>query len=314
MSGSTFLADVLNGLQASQKYLMPKYFYDSYGDLLFEKIMRLPEYYPTRAEMSILKNQGNKIADALTKNKSKIDVIGMGAGDAAKTVHLVKHLHSGNRIYSYYPIDISSHIVLQLEKKFQRMFPELAFRGFAGEYFEMLPKAMALSDRKKVVLFLGGNMGNFLPETMMMTCRKLFEGIRSGDKTLIGFDLKKDPRKILAAYNDKAGITAAFNLNLLKRINRELGANFKTNQFTHYPTYDPQTGSCKSYLISEKAQSVKIAGTMITFAKSEPIFMEVSQKFDIDEIKSIAKQTGFNQKEIFMDSKKYFADVIWQKS
>ncbi len=313
MAESTFLTDVLHGLQASQKYLMPKYLYDAKGDLLFEKIMRSPEYYPTRAEMSILKNQGNKIADALTDKRSKIDVIGMGAGDAAKSVHLVKQLHSKNRLCAYYPIDISSHIILQLQKKFQRLFPGLTFRGFAGEYFDMLPNAMTLNDRKKVVLFLGGNMGNFLKEQMMMTCRNLYDGIRSGDKALIGFDLKKDPRKVLAAYNDKAGITAAFNLNLLERINRESGANFNKNQFSHYPTYDPQTGSCKSYLISEKKQSVKIAGTTITFAKGEPVFMEVSQKFDIDEIKSIAEQTGFIQKEIFMDSNKYFTDVIWQK-
>lgn len=313
MSESLFLDDVLKGLHASPKFLVSKYFYDARGDVLFQKIMRSSEYYPTRAEMNILKNQGSTIADALVTSPSKVDVIGLGAGDAAKSIHLVKQLHIKKRLHAYYPVDISAHIISQLQKKFQRRFPDLSFRGYAGEYFEMLPKVMELNDRKKVILFLGGNMGNFLREQMMATCKRLFNGMRSGDKALIGFDLKKDPRKILAAYNDKAGITAAFNLNLLKRINRELGANFKINQFTHYPTYDPHTGACKSFIISERDQSVTISGTTISFAKGEAIFTEVSLKLDMDELKSTAQQTGFIQQKIFMDNNKYFADVIWQK-
>lgn len=313
MAQSIFLADVLKGLQSSPKYLMSKYFYDAHGDRIFQKIMRSREYYPTRTEFGILKKQSNQIAKALAGNDAQIDLIELGAGDAVKSIHLVRRLYERNQLAVYAPIDISGNIISFLQKKFKKKLPGITVNGYTGEYFDMLPHAIKNSQRKKVILFLGGNMGNFLREQMMIACQKLFDNMHSGDKVLIGFDLKKDPRKILAAYNDKAGLTAAFNLNLLKRINRELGADFKVSQFAHYPTYDPQTGYCKSYLVSEKNQSVNIAGSMIYFEKGEAIFTEVSQKFEIEELKSIAQETGFIQKEIFMDSKKYFADVIWEK-
>lgn len=313
MNESTFLADVLRGLQSHPKFLLPKYFYDEQGDELFEKIMQSREYYPTRAEMSILKNQGSAITNSLTASSAKTDVIELGAGDAAKSKHLIRQLYQKKKLSAYYPIDISPHIIQQLQKTFHHRFPDLLFKGYTGEYFDVLPHAMKISNKRKVLLFLGGNIGNFLRDQIRVVCKNLFDGMRSGDNILIGFDLKKDPRKILAAYNDKEGVTAAFNLNLLKRINRELGADFKKNQFTHYPTYDPHTGACKSFLISEKVQAVNIAGKIITFYKGETIFMEVSTKFDPDEIKEIAEQSGFVQKEIFFDANRYFADVIWQK-
>ena len=313
MAQSNFKADVLRGLQSSPKFLMSKYFYDARGDIIFQKIMRSREYYPTRAEYNILRGQADEIANALVGKTSQIDLIELGAGDAVKSMHLINRLHEKNQLAVYAPIDISENIITFLEQKFKKRKPGITVTGYTGEYFDMLPRATGYSDRRKAILFLGGNMGNFLSEQMMVVCRKLFDYMDPGDKALIGFDLKKDPRKILDAYNDKGELTAAFNLNLLKRINRELGGNFRVNQFAHYPTYDPQTGYCKSYLVSEIKQSVQIDETTINFEKGEPIFTEVSQKFDIRELKNIAQETGFIQKETFMDRKKYFADVIWEK-
>lgn len=313
MAHSNFKDDVMKGLQSAPKFLMSKYFYDANGDKIFQQIMQSEEYYPTRAEHSILKNQSAQIANALTKSASRIDLIELGAGDAVKSTHLLKKLHERKQLGAYIPIDISGNIISFLQEKFKKKIPGITVVGYTGEYFDMLPQAVKYSRRKKAILFLGGNAGNFLREQMMEVCRKLFDNMHSGDKALIGFDLKKDPRKILAAYNDKAGLTAAFNLNLLKRINRELGANFQVGRFSHYPNYDPQTGYCKSYLISEKKQTVLINDTRILFEKGEPVFTEISQKFEMDELDQIAQESGFVQKKVFIDSKKYFADVIWEK-
>lgn len=313
MSKQKFLQDVLTGLQSHSKYLESKYFYDKAGDELFQQIMHCRDYYLTRSEMEILKNQRSKIADTVLQNKKKLDIIALGPGDTVKSDHLIREFHERGALGKIFPIDISKNIIELLKNKFSRQYPDMTFDGMAGEYFEMLPRAMQQSSNNKLVLFVGATIGNFFPEAMVTFCKQLNENLAAGDMVLIGFDLKKDPRKILAAYNDREGWTAKFNLNLLTRINNELNGDFRISNFVHYPTYDPDTGASKSFLISTKEQQVHIGDSLISFDKGEPIYMEVSQKYDLYQIEEAARQSGFIPEEIFMDSKKYFADVLWEK-
>ncbi len=307
---NNFLKDVLQGLKSSPKYLDSKYFYDKKGDELFQKIMNSDEYYLTNAEMEIFLKQSAQIADTVLAEAKEIDVIEFGPGDAVKSIHLLKELSLRNAILNYFPIDISENIIDVLNKNLPKQIPELRMKGFAGEYFQMLSTVNKISSNRKLGLFLGANVGNFKFNEMPHFCRSLRSLLSPEDMVLIGFDLKKDPEKILAAYNDKAGFTKEFNLNLLRRINNELNGDFEINNFRHYATYDPGTGGCKSYLISTKEQSVTIDETQINFDKNEPVFMEISQKYSVKEIDEILVQCGFEVLAHFFDSNKYFTDVL----
>jgi dimethylhistidine N-methyltransferase len=305
-----FLTDVLKGLQSLPKYLDSKYFYDKKGDELFQKIMDSDEYYLTNAEMEIFSKQQSQIADTVLDHNDQLDVIEFGPGDATKSVHLLKELADRNQIANYVPIDISKNIIDLLNKSLPKQITGLTIHGLAGEYFQMLSAAHKISSNKKLVLFLGANIGNFKFNEMPAFLMKLKSLLSAGDMILIGFDLKKNPQTILSAYNDKEGFTRDFNLNLLNRINKELKGNFEIENFQHYPTYDPSTGACKSYLISTKEQSVNIGDTVIHFEKNEPVFMEISQKYSVKEIDDIAKECGFEDSADFFDSNRYFVDVI----
>ena len=307
---NNFLKDVLHGLQSSPKYLDSKYFYDKKGDELFQNIMASDEYYLTNAEMEIFSKQSKTIADKVLAEADQIDVVEFGPGDAVKSIHLLKELTERHEISNYFPIDISENIINVLNKNLPVQIPHLRLKGFAGEYFEMLSMVNEISSNQKLVLFLGANIGNFKFNEMPRFCKRLRCLLSAGDMVLIGFDLKKDPAKILAAYNDKAGYTKEFNLNLLKRINKELNGNFKINNFQHYATYDPISGACRSYLISIKQQSVKIEEAEINFEKNEPVFMEISQKYSVKEIDEILLECGFEVMSYFFDSDKYFTDVL----
>jgi len=307
-----FLQDVLKGLRSSPKYLSSKYFYDKKGDELFQKIMSSDEYYLTNAEMEIFSKQTSKMADAVLKNDKCIDVIEFGAGDATKSSYLLKELVKRKAIETYFPIDISKNIIDFLESDLPLKMPKLNIHGLPGEYFEMLTQANKFSTKRKLVLFLGANIGNFKFGEMPSFCKKLRSLLAPGDMVLIGFDLKKNPKKIVAAYNDKSGYTRKFNLNLLKRMNKELNANFDRKNFDHYPTYDPETGAAKSFLISLKKQEVEIGEEKISFQENEPVFMEISHKYSLDQIHETATTAGFQRRETFFDKNKYFVDVLWK--
>lgn len=310
-----FYEDVLKGLTSTPKSLDSKYFYDAIGDQLFQDLMNCPEYYPTDCELDIFKNQTAALANAIIgDNTDEFDLIELGAGDAMKSSYLLKHLLDKGVNFTYLPIDISAHVIEELDTNLTKTLPGLKFRGLNGEYFDMLQKAATLSNKRKVVLFLGSNIGNMPVAEAEGFCRELKNHLAPGDMALIGFDLKKNPKTVLAAYNDAGGITKKFNLNLLHRINKELGADFKLDQFDHYPTYDPETGSCKSYLVSLADQKVHIAdyNESVHFLKDEYIFMEISQKFTVQQIQQMAANTGFKTLSYLFDSKNWFADAIWQ--
>ncbi|MDR4952800.1 L-histidine N(alpha)-methyltransferase [Chryseobacterium sp. ES2] len=307
-----FRSDVLNGLQNTPKKLSSKYFYDKIGDHLFQQIMAMPSYYLTRCELDIFKNKTDELIDLLIPGNEPFDLIELGAGDAMKSTYLLEQLIRKGIDFTYMPIDISGNILSILHKKLSSQLPELKITCLEGDYFEMLQKAASLSDRRKVVLFLGSNIGNMSPEEADDFCLHLNSNLSAKDRVLVGFDLKKNPHIILEAYNDKEGITASFNLNLLTRINNELGGNFDLKQFQHYQTYDPVSGACRSFLISLISQEVTIDHTKISFEENELIDMEISQKFSPEKIRELGEKSGFTITGEIKDAKKWFVDSIWQ--
>ena len=308
-----FLENVLKGLKSSPKFLDSKYFYDKKGDELFQEIMRSPEYYPTKSEMEIFTDRKESMADAILQSGEIVDFVDFGPGDAVKSIHLLRELHQRKGLEYFFPIDISENIICYLKKTIPEKIPGLKVHGLQGEYLDMLPETLPVSTNKRLIGFLGGNIGNFKFEEMPGFLKKLNAELKPGDLVLIGFDLKKNPYQILAAYNDKEGVTARFNLNLLTRINRELGADFDENSFQHYNSYDPDTGACKSFLFSLKDQQVRLDGHVFQFEKNETIYMEISQKYSPGQIDEIASQCDFKPVNKFFDKQKWFVDVLWVK-
>ena len=307
-----FLQETLAGLQSEPKFMLSKYFYDAAGDRIFQQIMEMEEYYLTNAEMEILQYQANQISQSISADGSAFDLIELGAGDATKSIHLLKSLLDSQLEFSYFPIDISAHVISDLEENLPKKLPGLAMKGLNGDYFNMLKKATELSSRRKVVLFMGANIGNMSIADAGKFCSSLKKLLSPKDLLIIGFDLKKNPKQILSAYNDKGGITRSFNLNLLHRINKELDGNFDMDNFEHYASYDPESGACKSYLISLKKQIVNIGQNAIHFAENEHIFMEISQKYSLNDIDQLAEETGFKPLQRFFDQHQYFVDAIWK--
>jgi len=307
-----FRNEILNGLKENPKHLLSKYFYDKKGDHLFQQIMNMPEYYLTDCELEIFTEKTADVANAINAFDEPFDLIELGAGDATKSSFLLDFLVKQNADFTYMPIDISGNIIEVLEDDLALKIPDLDIVGLNGEYFEMLDKANEISSKRKVILFLGSNIGNMEVEEAYDFCRELRQKLNPGDILLVGFDLKKNPHTILQAYNDKTGITAAFNLNLLTRINEELNADFDVNEFQHYQMYDPLTGACRSYLISLKDQFITIKNQEIKFRENEAVYMEISQKYSLDEINLMAIKNGFEPLKEISDSRKWFIDAIWK--
>ncbi|HEY0054751.1 MAG TPA: L-histidine N(alpha)-methyltransferase [Pedobacter sp.] len=307
-----FRQDVTKGLTSSPKYLQSKYFYDKRGDKLFQKIMDAEQYYLTDAELEIFATRCREMRELVSRFPDGFDLIELGAGDALKSTELLKCLLKAEKDFTYYPIDISEHIVQLVERELPKKIKNLNIKGTAGDYFVALEEVKLASQRPKLVLFLGGNIGNMPPEEALSFCRELHSHLSTGDLVLIGFDLKKNPWTIFNAYNDKDGITRDFNLNLLHRINRELDANFNVSQFDHYESYDPETGACKSYLFSLQEQQVTIGDVEISFEENEYIYMETSHKYTLDQTKKMAAKARFKPIAHLFDSQKWFTDVIWE--
>jgi dimethylhistidine N-methyltransferase len=306
-----FLQDVVKGLSAPQKYLESKYFYDATGDELFRKIMGCPDYYLTRCESEIFQQQTGALASTFV-NGSQFDVVELGAGDASKSSFLLQAMLNVSAQFTYYPVDISKDVIEYLQHALPASMPALKVHGLNGEYFSMLEKMREFSSRKKVVLFLGSNIGNVPLDQTQAFLTRLRSSLSTGDMVLIGFDLQKDPQTVLNAYNDSTGYTRQFNLNLLQRINRELSGNFNIDHFKHFPVYDPGSGTCKSYLVSTEEQQVEVADHQFSCKKYEPIYMEVSQKYTVEQTDAFARGSGFVLVKHFFDSKHWFCDAVWR--
>jgi len=310
-----FATEILQGLTATPKYLPAKYFYDASGDEIFQEIMNLEEYYLSACELEIFRKRTAELAAAIMQPGSPFDLIELGAGDCKKSAHLLRYLVQTGGSFTYIPIDISSNIINYLETQLPLKIAGLKVRGLNGEYLPMISEAVKVSRKRKVVLFLGSNLGNLSPAGARAFCSKLRCHLRPGDLVLIGLDLKKCPDIILAAYNDKKGITKKFNLNLLERINRELNADFDIGQFHHFPVYDPPSGACKSYLISLAEQQVTLwcngDALRIRFKRNEEIFMEISQKYTVDQVDRLAGESSFRPVQRFYDDREWFVDALW---
>lgn len=307
-----FAQDILNGLTAPLKHLPSKYFYDEIGDKLFQQIMELPEYYLTRTEFQILEKHVAQILQPFIDRKEKFNLIELGAGNGYKTKILIKYLYDNKVPFNYYPIDISGNVLTELKEAFLKEFPKLEINPIQGTYRSTLTDKKWEKGIPNLMLFLGSNFGNFKEEDAMDLMDYITRSLNSQDGILIGFDLKKDPQLILNAYNDSQGVTRRFNLNLLHRINKELEADFDVDQFKHWPVYNPDSGECRSYLVSLKDQSVKIGVLNKEFhiKRAEPIFTEVSRKFSLQEIQQLAIKKGFKVLGDFMDENAYFSDSL----
>lgn len=311
-SRSAFERDVLAGLSATPKHLPSKYFYDDEGSRLFQEIMALPEYYLTACETEIFTEQASEIVNQLLAEGNAIDIVELGAGDGVKTALLLKELLSKDPSATYTPIDISEEAMAELAENFRLKLPDLTIEPKVGDYFTILDQVRKSSQRRKAVLFLGSNIGNFDAERTASFFSSLRAVMNEGDLLFIGFDLQKDPRVIHRAYDDAGGVTARFNLNLLERINRELGGNFIIDNFLHYANYRPIEGSARSYLISRELQKVEVAGREFTFEPWEPIFTEISQKYTLAMIERYATGAGFGVVNNFFDRRRYYCNSLWQ--
>ena len=308
-----FAEDVLSGLSSTPKTLSSKYFYDDEGSRLFRKIMELPEYYLTRAELKVFTEQADSICNAFTKGADSIDLIELGAGDGSKTAVLIDHFLKKGIDFTYSPIDISQEANDSLAAVFHKRFPELRIRPLTGDYFKILSSLNAGSDRRKILMFLGSNIGNFDQDAALAFFGGIRERLGMNDRLFIGFDLQKDPRVILRAYDDPQGVTAAFNLNLLRRINRELGGDFNLENFSHYAQYHPTENAARSFLISRERQTVTIEtlGRSFDLQQWEAIFMEISQKYTRPMIEGLAAGSGFGIEAEFFDEENFYTDSLW---
>lgn len=309
-----FAEDVLRGLSATPKALSSKYFYDDEGSRLFQEIMKLPEYYLTGCESEIFSTQGDEIYRSFVNGDNVFDLVELGAGDGTKTAILIGNFLKHNAAITYSPIDISQEALDALTEKFTAKFPSLKMNTLNGDYFRVLKSLKNDNSGRKVLLFLGSNIGNFSRDQSVAFFSSLRAVMSANDLLFVGFDLQKDPHVIARAYDDEAGVTAKFNLNLLTRINRELGGNFDIDKFTHYANYRPTEGAARSFLISRQRQSVRISalGRDFEFDAWEPVFMEISQKYSMNMIERLAAESGFQIKQNFFDSRNYYCDSLWR--
>lgn len=311
-----FAQDVREGLTAENKFLSSKYFYDATGDKLFQKIMQLPEYYLTRAEYEILERYHADILKPFVQRNEKFNLVEMGSGDGLKTRLLLKHLYERQIPFHYYPVDISGSSLTELRHSLKSLFPNMSIHPIEGHYLKALEEHRWDARFPTLMVFLGSNLGNFLEKEAKELLSSLARALKYDELLLAGFDLKKDPEIILDAYNDSQKVTRDFNLNVLARINRELGGEFNLSKFKHWPLYDPVTGECKSFLISTEKQRVNVAALeeTFTFEKAEAIFTEVSKKYSLPELERFAHSEGFEIIQNFLDRKEYFTTSLWRKA
>jgi len=311
---SAFEEDVYTGLTSYPKHLSSKYFYDKKGDKLFQDIMNLPEYYLTNCEYNILATNTQEIADAFT-GANGFDLIELGAGDGKKTKLLLRYLTDKKVDFNYLPVDISQNALDELEGSLKKEMPSLSVKTQQGTYFKTLERLADYNSRKKVILVLGSNIGNLLHEDAIVFLKQIEEAMSEDDMLFMGFDQKKDPQTILDAYNDPTGVTEAFNKNLLERINTELDGNFDLDTFFHWETYDPESGTAKSFLISREKQTVTINNLDLTvnFEAWESIHTEISQKYDDMIVQWLASQADLRVTDSFADEKDFYKNYIFRK-
>lgn len=308
-----FLAHVKEGLSKTPKSLSSRYFYDARGDELFQQIMQLDEYYLPQCEMDIINNQSDSIAREIAPQHNRLQIVELGAGDGTKTKHLLRAFTPHFQEIDYWGLDISENVLAQNRKEIVQHAPEINHHSLGGNYFKtylQVPEARA----GKLVLFLGANIGNYSADAATGFFDFVAQGLKPKDLFLVAFDLVKHPRKIIRAYDDSQGITKAFNLNLLNRINKELGTDFDLSKFDHFPYYNPLSGLTSSHIISLKDQDVHFPdGTVVHFHAYEAIHTEVSKKYFWSDIEKLSGQNRLSIASSYLDQQDEYAFVLFKK-
>jgi dimethylhistidine N-methyltransferase len=300
--GDGFLADVLAGLSLPQKSLPPKYFYDERGSRLFEAICELPEYYPTRTELAIMRDRAGEMSQFIGPDAQLIE---LGSGAGTKTRILLDAL----RPPLYVPIDIACETLQAASQQLAGLFPALHISGVCADYTLplMLPEFVGLPLRRKAIYFPGSTIGNFTPDEALQFLHHVRRMAGTGGVLLIGVDLKKDRQTLEAAYDDAQGVTAQFNLNLLDRINRELGADFEPKRFGHKAFYDPVRGWIEMHLESRFSQVVHVGGRRFEFDAGETLHTEISCKYSVEEFQALARKARFSAEHVWTDENRLFS-------
>ncbi|MGE0174831.1 MAG: L-histidine N(alpha)-methyltransferase [Oligoflexales bacterium] len=306
---SNFFADVVQGLRDNPKHIPSKYFYDERGSKLFDKICCLKEYYPTRTESSILDTYAEKI-DALFRHDTLL--IELGSGNISKIQRILK---VSRKVRAYAPVDISYEHLLKSCKQLNVLFPDVKISAICADYQKLaFPPELQKGYPNKAVFFPGSTLGNMSSEET----RSLFQLVReilNGDGLfIVGLDLVKNRTTLQKAYNDSKGVTSRFNLNLLERVNNEIGANFDLKGFEHRADYNETSQRIEMHLVSKINQEVAIKGEMFHFEQGESICTEFSRKYEIKSFCNFTKENGFDVEAVFTDPKKYFAEFVLKPS
>lgn len=301
-----FREDVERGLANHPKSLSPKYFYDKKGSRLFEQITELEAYYPTRTEASILSYYGTEILEAMG---DAVTMVELGSGSSSKTRLLLDVLSGRQSRMDYVPIDISPTVVTEFGEQLLADYPSLHIRGLICDYHRGLNALHEDANQRRLFLFLGSSMGNFHPQQAVGLLRMIRTAMADKDRLLLGLDLKKAPEILNLAYNDPEGVTAAFNMNLLERINTELGGDFDLARFEHKAFYNAAEGRVELHLASRMAQIVPInaLGRGFTFREGETIHTENSYKFDREQVETILGESQLRIERQYTDSQRWFS-------
>jgi dimethylhistidine N-methyltransferase len=297
-----FLAAVSYGLRQNPKSIPSKFFYDTIGSNLFDLICGTPEYYPTRTEINILDLFSEQISEFIGLSPILIE---LGSGSATKTPMLLRHLNHGAR---YIPIDICQSHLRQSTLRLQKMFPYIDMHPISADYTQLVSLPIDNdTDQKKVVFFPGSSIGNYTPDEAIQFLQNLAQLIGHDGALLIGVDCKKTPDHLNAAYNDSQGHTAAFNRNILHRLQRELGAQLDPDGFSHYAYYNVLLGRVEMHLMSQRKQFIQLQGELFTFDTGESLHTENSYKYSTLEFQQLAQKAGWHPKKLWTDRDDFFS-------
>lgn len=306
---TTLGKDVIEGLTASpQKYLPPKYFYDERGSQLFEQICELPEYYPTRTETVILE----RVSGAIAQQTGPCEIVELGSGSSTKTRILLDAYQSAGYPLRYLPVDVSDTMLSETAQKLLQEYPTLSIQAIASTYEPALNALPTKQLPARLIAFIGSTIGNLQPAECAAFLSRIRQSLSTGDYFLLGLDLQKDIATLEAAYNDAQGITAAFNLNMLRHLNRRFKGDFNLENFTHVATYNTQKNQIEMSLESLIAQHIRIEdlGLTVEFAQGDRILSEISRKFDLEQMSKTLFAHQLDVIEAFTDEKKWFGLML----
>lgn len=312
-----FSADVREGLLRRRKALPPRWFYDAAGSSLFERITKTPEYYLSRTEKSILGARAAELAALCAGERSPALLVELGSGSSEKTRLVIAALLARQAELRYVAMDVSRAALLEAAPPLLRDFPGLSITALVGDYRQGLSwLARELPGARKLVLYLGSSLGNYAPAQARALLDDVSAGMRDGDRLVLGADLRKDPAVLEAAYNDAAGLTALFNLNLLRRVNDDLGGRFDPAAFAHRAFYNAAARKIEMHLESLVFQEVPVLrlGEAYRFQSGETIHTEDSHKYDVDELAALARAAGLRREAVFFDERRWFSVSLLEPS